>query len=100
MKAGHSPQEAIVGVQAFGRLSPGALDLRLLKPRLDGTNDARGHAILQINHVFEMRTLAETFGTPSARRTVLNVALDYERTADPIERVSPIGSGDRKNRTI
>jgi hypothetical protein len=45
----------------------------------------------------EMRALAETFGLPSARRTLLNVALDYERRAETIERASPIGSSDTQN---
>src|SRR5262249_10668533 len=53
MEAGHSAQEVVVTAPALGRLSPGALDLRPLEPWLDGTNDACGHAILQVKDVFE-----------------------------------------------
>src|SRR5262249_23958918 len=53
MEAGHSAQEVIVGVQAFGRLSSRALDLRPLEPWLDGPNDAGGHPVLHVEHVFQ-----------------------------------------------
>jgi hypothetical protein len=33
----------------------------------------------------EVRTLAESFRTPPARRTLLNIALDYEREAERLE---------------
>src|SRR5262249_25359748 len=53
MEAGHPAQEVVVSVEAVGRLSPGALDLRALEPWLDRPNDTCGHAILQLKHVFE-----------------------------------------------
>ena len=33
----------------------------------------------------EMRTFAESFRTPSAHRTLLHIALDYERQAQRLE---------------
>src|SRR5215813_4672655 len=53
MKTGHSAQEVVVSVEALGRLALGALDLGLLQPRRDRTHHARGHLVLQVEHVFE-----------------------------------------------
>jgi hypothetical protein len=53
MEAGHPAQEVVVSIQALCRLSPRALDLGLLQPRLDGPNDARGDLVLKVKNVVQ-----------------------------------------------
>src|SRR5260370_842049 len=53
MKARHSAQIVVIGVEALSRFALGALDLGLLQLRRDSTHDARGHLILQLEDVVE-----------------------------------------------
>jgi hypothetical protein len=53
MEASHPAQEVVVSIQALCRLSPRALDLGLLQPRLDGPNDPRGDLVLKVKNVVQ-----------------------------------------------
>ena len=53
MQVRHAAQIVVVGIEAFGRLALGALDLRALQLRRDRADDARGHLILQFEDVVE-----------------------------------------------
>jgi hypothetical protein len=52
-------QIAIVSVEAVGALALGALDLGLLQPRRDCTDDAGGDEVLQIEDVVEIAGLTK-----------------------------------------
>ena len=53
MQIRHAAQVVVVGVEAFRRLAPCALDLRPLELRGDCPDDARGQLILQLEDVVE-----------------------------------------------
>jgi hypothetical protein len=53
VELGESTQVEIVGVQALGGFSPGALDLRLAQLRFDRADNTRRHLILQFEDVVE-----------------------------------------------
>jgi hypothetical protein len=56
MKERPRTQKVVVGVEALGGLALGTLDLSLFERRRDGTHDAFGHLVLQIEDIVK-RTL-------------------------------------------
>jgi hypothetical protein len=53
VRTGHPAQEIVVGVEAFGRLALGPLDLGLFQLRCDRADHACGNLVLQVEDVSE-----------------------------------------------
>src|SRR5262249_6139726 len=69
--------EAVVGIQALGRLAHGALSLGLLKFWRNRADHARSHPVLKLENVFE-DTIKMVCPQMAARRRIDELARDAQ----------------------
>src|SRR6185312_4853213 len=91
---GRGPQHKVVGIETFGPLALGSLDLRFPEARLDGADDAHRDLVLQGEDVFEgpiiairaymasRLTLQPLAGNANAIADLGNAAIEHITTAD------------------